>query len=135
MLSSEASFGVVTADGSRDFAFDPRPTEGATALLEYPDETDEGGVGAMFGDVRLPTVVKFADDEFVVELGACDGGCGGGTDGTDGDEIIDAPSPLKNSSRFAWIWKKKREETSENVSSKIALYQRDIARVLGKIFS
>lgn len=34
MLSSEASFGIVAADGSRGFAFDPRPTEGVTALLE-----------------------------------------------------------------------------------------------------
>lgn len=58
----------------------------------------------MFGDVRLPAVLKLADDdEFVDEFGACDGGCGGGTDGTDGDEISDEPSPLKNNSRFAWI--------------------------------
>lgn len=105
LLSSEASFGIVAADGSRGFALDPRPTEGAAVLLGYPDETDEGGAGAVFGEVRLLAVVKLAadDDEFVAELGACDGGCGGGTDGTDGDEIIDAPSPLKNSSRFAWI--------------------------------
>lgn len=104
LLSSEASFGIVAADGSRGFAFDPRPTEDVTAQLEYPEDADEGGAGAVFGDVRLLAVVKLADeDEFVAELGVCDGGCGGGTDGTDGDEIIDEPSPLKNNSRFVWI--------------------------------
>lgn len=100
MLSSEGSVGIVAAGGSRGFAFDPKPADGVTPLLEYTD--DMGGVGAVFGDGRLAVDVTFAD-EFVIEPAVCVGGCGGGTDGTDGDEIIDALSPLKNNSRFAWI--------------------------------
>lgn len=109
LLSSDASFvGIVAADGSRGFAFAPStPDDGATAL-EY-------GGGCVFGDVRppTPTVAAFTfpdDDEFVTELGACVGGCGGGTDGTDGDEIIDVLSLLKNNSRFAWICAEKERE-------------------------
>lgn len=54
LLSSEASFGMVVvaaADGSRDFALSPD-----RAPLEY--------TGAVFGDVRLLTVVATDDELF-----------------------------------------------------------------------
>lgn len=46
-------------------------------------------------------------DEVLTDDGACDGGWGGGTDGTDGDDISPALSPLKNSSRFVDICKQR----------------------------
>ena len=70
---------------------------------------EEAGGGTVLGEASVVIVVVVVDDVLVddalIDDGACDGGCGGGTDGTDGDDIIPALSPLKNSSRFACIYK------------------------------
>lgn len=64
--------------------------------------TVEEAGGAVLGEARVVVVVVVVDD-VLTDGGTCDGGWGGGTDGTDGDDIIPVLSPLKNSSRFACI--------------------------------
>lgn len=75
---------------------------GAVEDVYRVDPVVEGG-GTVFGEARVVVVVVVVVELVLTAEGACVGGWGGETVGTDGDDIIPELSPLKNSSRFVCI--------------------------------